>query len=308
MTHPLRFGLKVSQQAHPVALQSEGWRIADEAGFDHLWPFDHLVALHAPPATPIFDGWTLLGAIARWTKRIRMGLNVSGNLYRHPGLLAKIAVTVDHLSDGRLEVGLGAGWNEAEFAMFGLPFPSAADRVRMLGESCRVLKLLWTEQRVTFSGRYYRMIDAISEPKPLQKPHPPLWIGGKGPKRTLRVAAAHADVWHSDVWHADIAAAQASWDLAKVLDGHCATLGRDPTSIRRGHSLLTDDADAALRHVEASVRNGFSEFLLFPAGATSPGTDHLSGIETAARLLPRLRELGPSADGGRIHAQASTRP
>lgn len=300
MTRSPRFGLKVSQQGHSIAVQREGWRISEEAGFDHLWPFDHLVALHAPPTTPIFDGWTLLGAIAASTDRIRMGLNVSGNLYRHPALLAKLAVTVDHLSGGRLEVGLGASWNDSEFAMFGLAFPGPADRIRMLDESSRVLKLLWTEERTTFSGRYYRLSNAISEPKPFQRPHPPLWIGGKGPKRTLRVAAAHADVWHSDVWHADIAAAQGSWDLAKALDAHCAALGRDPASIRRGHSLLTDDADAALRHVEASIRNGFSEFLLFPAGAISGG-HHLRGVEAAARLLPRLRELGPSA-------QASTRP
>lgn len=288
----LRFGLKVSQQGQRIEVLRHGWLVADEAGFDHLWPFDHLVALHAPPTTPIFDGWTLLGAIAASTRRIRMGLNVSGNLYRHPALLAKIAVTVDHLSGGRLEVGLGASWNEAEFAMFGLPFPGATDRIRMLDESCQVLKLLWSEERATFAGSVYRLTDAISAPKPIQRPRPPLWIGGKGPKRTLRVAASHADIWHSDVWHADIAAAQASWDLAGVLDEHCANVGRDPAAVRRGHSLLTDDADAALRHVEASIRHGFSEFLLFPAGATTGG-DHEQGIEATAGLLPRLRELGP---------------
>ena len=170
MTHPLRFGLKVSQQGQPIEVLREGWRIADGAGFDHLWPFDHLLALHAAPTTPIFDGWTLLGAIAASTDRIRMGLNVSGNLYRHPALLAKMAVTVDHLSGGRLEVGLGASWNEAEFAMFGMPFPGTADRIRMLDESCQVLKRLWTEERATFAGRFYRLSDAISEPKPRRRP------------------------------------------------------------------------------------------------------------------------------------------
>lgn len=305
MTHAPRFGLKVSQQGQPIEVLSAGWKMADEAGFDHLWPFDHLVALHAPLTTPIFDGWTLLGAIARSTHRIRMGLNVSGNLYRHPGQLAKIAVTVDHLSAGRLELGLGASWNEAEFAMYGLPFAGPAERIRMLDEACSVLKLLWTEEHATFAGRYYRLTDAVSEPKALQRPHPPIWIGGKGPKRTLRIAAAHADVWHSDVWHADIAAAQASWDLANVLDGHCVDLGREPRSIRRGHSLLTDDADAALRHVEASIERGFSEFLLFPRGATSPGSDHRAGIEATARLLPRLRELGPAPSGSPVPAQTA---
>lgn len=290
MSQPLRVGLKVSQQGQPIEVLREGWRMAEDAGFDHLWPFDHLVALHAAPTTPTFDGWTLLGAISVSTRRIRMGLNVSGNLYRHPALLAKIAATVDHLSGGRLEVGLGASWNEAEFAMFGLPFPGTRDRLDMLEESCRVVKLLWTNERATLAGRHYRVTDAVSEPKPLQRPHPPLWVGGKGPRRTLRIAAEHADVWHSDVWHADIAAAQGSWDLAKVLDEHCRAVGRDPRSIRRGHSLLTDDPDEALRHVEASVKRGFSEFLLFPSGQTR-SSDHRRGIEAAANLLPKMRAL-----------------
>jgi len=144
MANPLRFGLKLSQQVHPMEAQRDAWKIADDAGFDHIWPFDHLIALGPDPAQPIFDGWTTLGAAAEATKRARIGLNVTGNLYRHPGLLAKIAVTVDHLSKGRLEFGIGAAWNEPEFKMYGLPFPSAADRIRMLDESIQAMKLLWT--------------------------------------------------------------------------------------------------------------------------------------------------------------------
>jgi len=145
--HPLRFGLKFSQQVHPIDVHTDVWRIGDEAGFDHIWPFDHLIALGPDPAAPIFDGWTALGAMAALTKRARMGLNVTGNLYRHPGLLAKIAVTVDHLSNGRLEFGIGTGWNEPEFTQFGLPFPNAGDRVGMLDESLKAMKLLWKEPR-----------------------------------------------------------------------------------------------------------------------------------------------------------------
>jgi alkanesulfonate monooxygenase SsuD/methylene tetrahydromethanopterin reductase-like flavin-dependent oxidoreductase (luciferase family) len=126
--------LKFSQQVHPIDVQMDVWRIADESGFDHIWPFDHLIALGSDPTAPIFDGWTALGAMAAITKRARIGLNVTGNLYRHPGLMAKIAVTVDHLSNGRLEFGIGTGWNEPEFTQFGLPFPSAGDRVTMLDE------------------------------------------------------------------------------------------------------------------------------------------------------------------------------
>jgi F420-dependent oxidoreductase-like protein len=280
--HSLRIGLKLSQQIHPIGAQREAWRIADEAGFDHIWPFDHLIALGSDPAQPIFDGWTVLGAIAEVTKRTRIGLNVTGNLYRHPGLLAKIAVTVDHLSAGRLEMGLGAAWNEPEFKMYGLPFPSAADRIRMLDEACRMLKLLWTEPRATFSGRFYHLSEAIAEPKPVQKPHPPIWIGGSGPKRTLRVVAKHAAVWNSNARSIEETRA-----LVAVLAEHCAKVGRDPATIRRSHQIRTDDADEALRIAEVSIREGFSDLLLFPW----PNMPLPRGAAKAAELLPRLRQL-----------------
>ena len=192
--NPLRYGLKFSQQIHPIEVHVDVWRTADEAGFDHIWGFDHLIALGSDPAAPIFDGWTALGAMALITKRARIGLNVTGNLYRHPGLLAKVAVTVDHLSNGRLEFGIGTGWNEPEFNQFALPFPSAGDRVTMLDESLKAMKLLWSEPRSTYKGRFYELKDAIAEPKPVQRPHPPIWIGSKG-ERMLRLTARHADVW-----------------------------------------------------------------------------------------------------------------
>ena len=281
MAHPLRIGIKLSQQIHPIDAQREAWRVADAAGFDHLWPFDHLIALGDDPTQPIFDGWTILGAVAENTTRARIGLNVTGNLYRHPGLLAKIAVTVDHLSGGRLEMGLGAAWNEPEFKMHGLPFPSPADRIRMLDEACRVLKALWTEERATFTGRFYQLDAAIAEPKPVQKPHPPIWIGGSGPKRTLRVVAKHADVWNST------GSPEQRPALLKVLAEHCAKVGRDLSTIRLTHNLRVDDPDAALKQVEESIHYGFSEFLLFPAS----NLPLPRGVEKAAELLPRLRQL-----------------
>ena len=288
----LRVGLKLSQQVHPVAAQREAWRTADAAGFDHLWLFDHLVPIHQEPVEPIFDGWTALAAMAENTTQARIGLNVTGNLYRHPGLLAKIAVTVDHLSNGRLEMGLGAGWSEAEFRMYGIPFPSAADRIRRLDEACEMLTRLWTEPRATFAGRFYQLREAIAEPKPLQRPRPPLWVGGNGPKRTLRVVAERADVWSCDVWPTDAAAMESAYALATILDRHCAAVGRDPTSIRRAHALVVDDADAALAIARASVRAGFTDFLLVPVKDLGPGGDLRAGVETAAKLLPRLRAIG----------------
>lgn len=284
MVNPLRFGLKLSQQVHPIEAQRDAWRIADEAGFDHIWPFDHLIALGPDPTQPIFDGWTILGAVAEATKRVRIGLNVTGNLYRHPGLLAKIAVTVDHVSKGRLEFGIGAAWNEPEFKMYGLPFPDAGDRIRMLDESIQAVKLLWTEHRATFAGRFYQLTEAIAEPKPVQKPYPPIWIGGSGPKRTLRVVAKHADVWNSSSGTPDEMKA-----LLGILNDHCVKVGRDPKAIRLSHNLRIDDADAAQKQVEASIKLGYSEFLLFP-GQAGPG-DLRKGAEAAARILPRLRAL-----------------
>ena len=283
MAFPLRVGLKLSQQIHPIAKQRQAWRDADAAGFDHIWPFDHLLALGDDPAQPIFDGWTILGAVAENTKKTRIGLNVTGNLYRSPGLLAKIAVTVDHLSNGRLEFGIGAAWNEPEFQQQGLPFPSAADRIRMLDESIRAIKLLWTEHRATFAGRYYQLSEAIAEPKPVQKPWPPIWIGGSGPKRTLRVVAKHADVWNGG-GKTD----EETRDLLRILGEHCAKVGRDMSKIRLSSNVRVDDADAALKQVEARRKMGYSDFLLFPG----QGPDLVAGVAKAAALLPRLRQVG----------------
>ena len=288
----IRVGLKLSQQVFSLEAQREAWRMVDAAGFDHLWLFDHLVAIHQDEPKPIYDGWTLLASVAEVTRRTHIGLNVTGNLYRHPGLLAKIAVTVDHLSGGRLEMGIGAGWNEPEFAMYGMPFPeSAAERIDRLDEACQVLKALWTEPRASFDGRYYRLDDAIAEPKPLQKPHPPLWVGGNGPKRTLRVAALRADVWSCDVWPTNAAAMESAYALSRVLDEHCAAVDRDPKTIRRAHVILADGTDTPLEIARNSLRAGFTDFLLFPVKALGERGDLRTGIETAAALLPRLRAI-----------------
>jgi alkanesulfonate monooxygenase SsuD/methylene tetrahydromethanopterin reductase-like flavin-dependent oxidoreductase (luciferase family) len=200
--------------------------------------------------------------------------------------MAKIAVTVDHISNGRLEFGIGTGWNEPEFTQFALPFPSAGDRVTMLDESLKVMKLLWSEPRSTYKGRFYELKDAIAEPKPVQRPHPPIWIGSKG-ERMLRLTARHADVWHSNAGPFEESVA-----LNKALDAASAKAGRDPGSIRRSISVRFTTPDETLKNAKAAVDAGFTELLVMTGGGNVPVADPRKRVEELAAMLPRLRGLG----------------
>src|SRR5947209_19582458 len=190
MAYPLRIGLKNSGQATTIEALRDVWRIAEEGGFDHVWDFDHLASI-GPDGSQrsVYEGWTLLAAIAASTQRVRFGCMVTGNTYRHPAELAKMAVTVDHLSGGRLEFGIGAAWAENEHTMLGLPFGTAGDRADRLEEALQIITSLWTEPRTSFDGKPYQLQNAVAEPEPVQSPHPPIWIGGSGRQRTLRLAA-----------------------------------------------------------------------------------------------------------------------
>jgi F420-dependent oxidoreductase-like protein len=277
----LRFGIKLSQGASMETLK-QLWRIADEAGFDHCWNMDHFASLGGEDTKDIFEAWTALAGMAASTTRVRIGCSVTGNTYRHPGVLAKAAVTVDHLSGGRLEFGIGAGWAENEHLMLGLPFGTKGDRADRLEEALQILKSLWTEPRTTFHGKHYRLEDAIAEPKPVQRPHPPIWIGGSGPKRTLRMAALYADVWNASGGSPEAVA-----EAAAILDRHCADVGRDPAQIRRSVQIRYDgDADGLLRTVEAFARINITEPLLIVNGDNA-----LALAEELAGLLPRLRSV-----------------
>ena len=169
MTHPLRFGLKASGQWITIDQLRSIWKIGDEGGFDHLWDFDHLASIGPNgPGGPVYEGWALQAAMAEATKRVRIGCMVTGNTYRHPIVLAKLAITVDHLSGGRLEFGIGAAWNEIEHEMYGIE--GLDHRVGRLSESLQILTSLFTQEKTTFDGRYYKFKDAIANPKPLQMP------------------------------------------------------------------------------------------------------------------------------------------
>jgi F420-dependent oxidoreductase-like protein len=281
MTHPLRFGLKLSGQDTTIESLRAVWRIAEEGGFDHVWDFDHLASIgEGGPDRPIYEGWTLQAAMAEATKRVRFGCLVTGNTYRHPVLLAKMAVTVDHLSGGRLEFGIGAAWAEIEHGMYGIE--GLEHRVGRLSESLRVIKSLWTEERTNFEGRYYKLTDAIANPKPVQKPYPPMWIGASGPT-TLRLVARHADVWN--IAGGDPERVK---DLTAMLDEACSAVGRDSSEIRRSLQFGWDGKDRRelLELCGRYLELGVTEQVIYLRGEQP-----VALAEKIGEALPELRKL-----------------
>src|SRR5262245_9149383 len=179
--HGLHFGVKTAPQFTTSDDMLRVWREADEIpAIESAWLFDHFIPLGPDPTGPQLEGWTLLAAYAALTTRVRVGILVTGNTYRHPAVLANMAATVDQIAHGRLDFGIGAGWNELEHTMYGMPLYSPGERIRRLGEACEVIRRLWTEPVATFEGTYYQLHDARCEPKPVQHPSPPILIGGSG--------------------------------------------------------------------------------------------------------------------------------
>src|SRR5438105_109656 len=285
MAHPLRFGLKASGQWITIDQLRTIWKIADEGGFDHLWDFDHLASIGpAGPDGPIYEGWAMQAAMAEATKRVRIGCLVTGNTYRHPVVLAKLAVTVDHLSGGRLEFGIGAAWNEVEHEMYGID--GLYHRVGRLSESLQVLKSLFTQEKTTFDGRYYKFKDAIANPKPLQKPHPPIWIGASG-ETTLRLAARHADVWNIPGGNP-----QEVSDLIGKFEDACGAVGREPSDVRKSIQFRWDGRDTTEVFDQSAqfLELGVTEQVVYMSG------EHPErGAATLAGILPELRRLAAVA-------------
>lgn len=215
---------------------------AEAAGFDHLWIDDHLLNDEGDPDAPKLEGWTTLAALAAVTTRVRLGLMVAANTLRNPGLTAKLATTLDHVSGGRAVLGLGAGWFEREHDAFGIAFGAGfGERIDRLGEAVPLIRRLLDGERVTHEGRFYRMRDAVCAPRPLQH-RLPILIGGSGPRRTLPLVAAHADLWNAYGSPARIAEAGA------VLDRACDAIGRDRREIVRtvnANTVIRDDRATA---------------------------------------------------------------
>ena len=246
------------------------WRFADERGFDWFSVSDHFQ--ETPPQGgegDCFEALSTMAALAVETTRVRVGCLVFCVGYRHPGVLAKAVTTIDHLSRGRVDCGIGAGWDEIEFASYGIPFPPIKVREDQLEEYAAVLRLLFDRPRADRSGAHYRLVNAPNNPKPLQA-HLPLWIGGSGERRTLRTAARFADGWNAPYL------APAEWKRkSAVLDEWCVKVGRDPASIARTINIgfyMGADASGAKRAEEryqrhwGNDRRGFTGFLRGTAG------------------------------------------
>ena len=279
-----RFGIATAPQQVSYDDLLRVWREADAIPqIEHAWLFDHLMPIGGDPSGPILEGWTLLAALAAQTARLRLGLLVTSNRFRPPAMLAKIATTVDIVSGGRLEFGIGVGSRPGhplarrEYAAYGLPFSDTADAVGSLAEACTVIRRLWTEaEPFDFHGSYLDLTGAFGNPKPVQRPHPPIVIGGRS-AATLRVVAEHADVWNIPGGDLDDAVRRSA-----LLDRYCAEIGRDPASVTRSIYLHVsyDQPGAAQDAIGAATGAGFGHIVLglpapYPDGAAQWVADQL---------------------------------
>ena len=264
------------------------WREADTISeIEHAWLFDHLMPIAGDPNGPIYEGWTLLSALAAQTQRLRLGLLVTSNRFRPPAMLAKIATTVDIVSGGRLDFGIGAGsrpsipWARREYEAHGLPYDDFAHSVGGLAEACTVIRRLWTEDKpFDFDGSYVHLTGAFGNPKPVQRPHPPIVIGGRS-TATLRVVAEHADVWNMPGGDIEDAVSR-----GQLLDQFCAEIGRDPASVTRSIVLHVsyerpgDTRDA----IAAAVQAGFRHVVLGLAAPYPEGVARWVAEEVVGKL------------------------
>ena len=250
------------------------WREVDAIPqIEHAWLFDHLMPIFGDPGGPTYEGWTMLSTLAAQTRRVRLGLLVTSNRFRPPAMLAKIAATVDAVSGGRLDFGIGAGSRPShplarrEYDAHGLPYHDAAHAVGSLAEACTVIRRLWTEaEPFDFDGTYVRLTGAFGNPKPVQRPHPPIMIGGRS-AAVLRVVAEHADLWNIPGGDIDDAAQRSA-----LLDRYCAEIGRDPAAITRSIYLPVsyDEPGTTRAAIREAVDAGFEHIVL---GLSAPYPD-----------------------------------
>ncbi len=253
-------------------------RFAEDAGFESAWVFDHFTPLYGDPAGPCLEAYTLLAALAVATSRIRLGALVTGVTYRHPALLAAEVVTVDHVSGGRVNLGIGAAWHAAEHERLGIDFPAVRVRAERLEEAIQVCRRLWSEDDAAFDGRHFRLQGGYYNPKPVQRPHPPIWVGAGGERLTLPVAGRQADVWHGFGPPGELAR------KLGIVRRAAEEAGRDPTEIACSTNLsLSEPWDEVRRRADDLAALGVSHLI-----ASWPGEGWPRIQEFAAEVLPTL--------------------
>jgi alkanesulfonate monooxygenase SsuD/methylene tetrahydromethanopterin reductase-like flavin-dependent oxidoreductase (luciferase family) len=277
----MRFGLQLWSQQTDWAGFRDAALAADDVGWDSVWTWDHLFAIFGPWEQPIFEGWSVLAGLAPITKRVRLGLMVGANTFRNPGLTAKVATTLDHLSDGRAVLGIGAAWFDREHDGFGIPFGETPGwRIDRLDESVMLMRRLLDGERFSHEGKYYTFHDALVAPRPIQT-HLPILIGGSGPKKTLRTVAERADAWNTSGTVEEVQR------LLEILGEHGDAVGRDVSTIELTISfpiVLRDTAAAAeARLAELQAANGIDDIRAIPL---------LGSPDQVADALRPYQELG----------------
>jgi F420-dependent oxidoreductase-like protein len=278
----MRFAIKTAPQHTTYEDMLAVWRAADDIEvFESAWTFDHFYPIFSDWTGPCMEAWVTTTALAQATKRIRVGVMVTGNVYRHPAVLANMASSLDNVSNGRLEFGFGAGWNQQECDAYGIELPPLKERFDRFDEALDVINSLLTQETSNFDGRYYTLTDARCEPKPVQKPHPPFVIGGGGEKRTLRAVARWGDHWNFPGGGVDVFNAK-----REVLAKHCADIGRDMGEITTSTHIRFDGSDIGPL-VEEAARLGEAGLDLGVVYLPPPHTPDV--LEPIARSLEGLR-------------------
>jgi len=285
---PIRFGVCLPQHGSSWEEVVRVARACDRLGFDSVWAVDHFFGI-PDTSVPLFEGWTEIAALAGVTSRVRLGHLVLCVSYRLPSVLAKMAATLDHATNGRFILGLGAGWHQYEYQAYGIPFPHVATRLEQLDEALAIIRKMWTEEPATFAGKHFQVTEAHCRPRPLQTPHPPILIGGAGERVLLRLVARHANIWNN----LGVAHRQMPHKL-DVLRRHCDAVGRDPNEIEvtAMYRDLAPGADVSevVRGAEALARIGVATVVTGalgddPAGwlesTFGPAMEQLKAIEVA---------------------------
>jgi F420-dependent oxidoreductase-like protein len=276
----MRFAFKTSPQNTTWEDMLTVWKAADDIDvFESGWTFDHFYPIFSDSTGECMEGWITMTALAQATTRLRMGTLVTGIHYRHPAVLANMAATLDIVSGGRLELGIGAGWNEEESGAYGIELGTPKERSDRFEEACEVIVSLLTQERTTFKGQHYELTEAMCNPKGIQRPHPPICIGGSGEKRTLRTAARFAQHWNfTGGTPAEFARKR------DILHAHCADIGRDPAEITlSSHVRYTGDAAETAASAAALGEAGLDLAIVYLPPPLSP-----SVLEPIATALAEL--------------------